>query len=51
MAEIQHSPYFDFLKNMWIMKELTEVNLTNAVTKKLITEDEKIEILAILQVE
>jgi hypothetical protein len=41
---------YDFLKNMWIMRRVTEVNLSNAVTKGYITAEQKDTILATPQV-
>lgn len=41
---------YNFLLNMWIMKRIDEDYLTNMVTKKRITEEEKQMILATPQV-
>lgn len=41
---------YGFLLNMWIMKRIDEVYLTQMVTLKRITEEEKIMILATPQV-
>lgn len=41
---------YEMLKNMWIMKTITEARLGNAVIRKYITEEQKAEILAHSQV-
>jgi hypothetical protein len=41
---------YDFIKNMWIMKEFTMVNVANSVTKGYITQEQANEILAMPQV-
>jgi len=37
---------FEFLKNMWIMRNIDEAYLTDKVAKGRITEEQKVEILA-----
>lgn len=41
---------YDMLKNMYIMRTLTETRLNNAVIRKYITEEQKAEILTCPQV-
>ena len=41
---------YEMLKNMWIMKTITEARLGNAVIRKYITEEQKAEIMACPQV-
>lgn len=41
---------FEFLKNMWIMRRIDEIYLSNQVSKNRITEDEKSIILSTPQI-
>jgi hypothetical protein len=42
--------YYDFLKNMWIMRRITAAQVQTAVTKGYITQEEADTMLLLLQV-
>jgi hypothetical protein len=42
--------YLSFLRNMWLMRKVTEAQLQSAVTKEYITQEEANQIIAIPQI-